>query len=465
MYQLAEEEEVPVSDLRNITYKDEIDSFRALAGEQNADTLKTFLDQICSGVEADIEPILLNPSSDKAHRTAVHNFFKERLKLLVTDTVDGPDASTKCIRVRLNVGRNLKGQRCKKRKDRDDKPYDSRGSANWPESLGKFLRFHLYKENKETQEAIGLIGKMLGVQPRSFGFAGTKDKRSVSTQRVTIFKQRASRLASLNERLIGIKVGDFCHVDEGLTLGQLQGNHFTITLRGVVAESEDIIRASANALGELGFINYFGLQRFGSSSVPTHLIGAALLRGEWKNAVSLILDPRVGDILYMLSFLQRDDIKRVREHYKETGDVEGTLRQLPRHLVAEKAILQCLKRSPENYLQALKAIPRTLRMMYVHSYQSYIWNHAASMRVQKYGIDRVVAGDLVYCKKQTIDKELVENYSECELPNDSNDREDVDAISEIDLPVEKETSVKVLTEEEVVSGMYTIHDVVLPLPG
>jgi len=29
--------------------------------------------------------------------------------------------------------------------------------------------------------------------------------------------------------------------------------------------------------------------------VPTHLIGAALLRGEWKTAVDLILDPREGD--------------------------------------------------------------------------------------------------------------------------------------------------------------------------
>jgi hypothetical protein len=25
-------------------------------------------------------------------------------------------------------------------------------------------RFHLYKENKDTQEALGVIGKMLGVQ-------------------------------------------------------------------------------------------------------------------------------------------------------------------------------------------------------------------------------------------------------------------------------------------------------------
>ncbi|VFQ69189.1 unnamed protein product [Cuscuta campestris] len=220
------------------------------------------------------------------------------MRFLVTDTVDGPDNSSKCIRVRLNVGGNSgRGKNSRKRKDRGEKPYDSRGSDHWPQDLGKFLRFHLYKENKDTQDALGLIAKMLGIQPRSFGFAGTKDKRSVSTQRVTVFKQRANKLAALNEKLIGIKVGDFCYANEGLLLGQLYGNRFTITLRGVIAESDDIIKASAAALGKNGFVNYFGLQRFGSGLVPTHLVGATLLRGEWKAAVNMILDPREGDIL------------------------------------------------------------------------------------------------------------------------------------------------------------------------
>lgn len=38
-------------------------------------------------------------------------------------------------------------------------------------------------------------------------------------------------------------------------------------------------------------------QRFGSGSVPTHHVGAALLKGEWKDAVDMILDPRETDIL------------------------------------------------------------------------------------------------------------------------------------------------------------------------
>ncbi|CAN1285446.1 Pseudouridylate synthase 7 homolog [Linum perenne] len=405
--------------------------------------------------EVDTEGNVVHLTTLNAPPQAVHNFFKEKLKFLVTDTVDGPDASSKCIRVRLNSGGN-DGRSSRKRKDRGGKAFDSRGSSNWPDHLGKFLRFHLYKENKDTQEAIGLIGKMLGVRPRAFGFSGTKDKRSISTQRVTIFKQQASKVAALNDRLIGIKVGDFCHVNEELLLGQLLGNRFTITLRGVVADSEETVKASAESLGKHGFINYFGLQRFGSGSVATHLVGAALFRGEWKSAVGMILDPREGE---------RDAVRKAREYYKETDDVDGTLRQLPRYLTAERAVLQCLKKCPGNHLQALKAIPRTLRMMYVHSYQSYLWNHAASMRFQKYGT-QVVLGDLVYPKDDVKEKETVIATSEIEVePEDVDNCSYLDEASAVELPEKKNFFVKAVTAEDISAGNYAIDDIVLPMPG
>ncbi|KAE9593623.1 putative tRNA pseudouridine(13) synthase [Lupinus albus] len=440
------------SDSTIIDYSSQIESFKSLAGDSGAARLEDLINQINSGDDDSVPPIVLSPDYDKSHRTAIHNFFKENLKFLVTDVVDGPDASSKCIRVR---SKSDKGRNSKKRKERGDKPFDSRGSEDWPENVGKFLRFNLYKENKDTQEALGVIGNMLSVQPRSFGFAGTKDKRAVTTQRVTVYKKQASKLASLNKRLIGIKVGDFCYVNEGLVLGQLWGNRFTITLRGIVSDTEDTIKASADALGKHGFINYFGLQRFGSGSVPTHLIGAALLRGEWEVAVDLILDPRDGDILFI-----------ARKYYKDSDDVEGTLKQLPRFLVAERAVLQSLKKSPGNYQQALKSIPRTLRMMYVHSYQSYLWNHAASMRVQKYGTEQVVLGDLVYSKEIPSGKvmELVEPecVDDCSATNDNNNNED--EVSG-DFHEEKNSNVKVVTSEVLNSGCYTIDDVILPMPG
>ncbi|KAI3687207.1 hypothetical protein L1987_80901 [Smallanthus sonchifolius] len=135
-------------------------------------------------------------------------------------------------------------------------------------------------------------------------------------------------------------------------------------------------------------------------------------------------------------------------------------------MVAEKAILQCLKKSPGNYLQALKAIPRTLRMMYVHSYQSYLWNHAASMRVQKYGTDQVVLGDLVDCNEESCNevKQVDDPKYEEAGCNDSSENNHLD---EADVLAAEGscTLVKVISKEDVASGQYTCTDVVLPLPG
>ncbi|XP_066362055.1 uncharacterized protein [Miscanthus floridulus] len=441
-----------------------LESFRSLCGDADCNALKSLLERVSAGGDSDVSPVILSPDADKAHRSDVHNFFKKTFKFLVTDTVEHSDGVQRCIRVRLGSGagggRGGGGRgRGRKRKNmgssdwRDDRPFDSRGSSNWSDNAGKFLRFHLYKENKDTQEALGVIGKMLGLQPRSFGFAGTKDKRAVTTQQVTVFKVQASRLAALNNRLFGIKVGNFCYVKEGLVLGQLTGNRFAITLRGVTAESEDMIKNAVDGLGKNGFINYYGLQRFGSGSVPTHLVGAALLRGEWKAAVNLILDPREGE---------RDDINEVRKHYKEHGDIDMALRNFPRHLVAERAILQCLKKCPGNHLQALKGIPRTLRMMYVHSYQSYLWNHAASMRVEKYGISQVVEGDLVYNKECPPEESTSVNILETD--DGHTNSIEIDLCSEAQ-PEESIQSVKIVDSGDLLKGIYTFDDVVLPLPG
>ncbi|XP_062187036.1 uncharacterized protein LOC133890601 [Phragmites australis] len=424
-----------------------LESFRLLCGDADRDALRGFLESVAEGGDGDVSPIILSADADKAHRSEVHDFFKRNFKFFITDTVEHSDGIQKCIRVRLGSG--PRGGRGRNRKGvdgsvwRDDRPFDSRGSITWPYHLGKFLRFHLYKENKDTQEALGVIGKMLGVQPRSFGFAGTKDKRAVTTQQVTLFKVHASRLAALNSKLVGIRVGDFSYTKEGLALGQLRGNRFAITLRNVVAGSNDVIKAAVDGLNKNGFINYYGLQRFGSGSIPTHLVGAALLRGEWRHAVSLILGRK--------------------EHYKGHGDIDAALRGIPRHLIVERAILQRLKKYPGNYLQALMAIPRTLRLLYVHSYQSYLWNHAASMRVEKYGISQVVEGDLVYKKGCPLGEATAIDTSDDDDDGHTNSSEM--EISCETLPEEVIQSVKIADSKDLLKAVYTFEDVLLPLPG
>ena len=75
----------------------------------------------------------------------------------------------------------------------------------------------------------------------------------------------------------GVTVGNFSQSATPLRLGDLSGNLFTVVLRAVDGGSAQHASASVSALRDSGFINYFGLQRFGSGSVATHSIGADAL--------------------------------------------------------------------------------------------------------------------------------------------------------------------------------------------
>ncbi|KAK1311323.1 hypothetical protein QJS10_CPA08g00293 [Acorus calamus] len=378
-------------------YSSLVESFQTLAGVADAESLKGLLDQIESaGAENVVRPIVLSADPDKSHRTEVHNFFKKNFKFLITDTVEVPGSDLKCVRVRYSSS-GEKGRGGRKRKDRGEsnKPFDSRGSDDWPDHLGKFLIFTLYKENKDTQEALGLIGKMLGIQ-------------------VTVFKQHAERLAALNKRLIGIKVGDFCYVREGLVLGQLLGNHFTITLRGVVAESDDILKAAADVLSDNKFYCWSPSSR---------------------------------------CLIQRAAIQEAREYYKEVGNIDVTLRKLPRHLVAERAILGHVFIVSE-YLA--EKIPMLFTLFSQERFQVLIMHFK--------GVTKVVLGDLVYSKGSS--QETIAEVVNDDLGVDSIDTCDDSGLSEFsEASIPEERIVKVISAEDLAVGIYTVDDVVLPLPG
>lgn len=104
-------------------------------------------------------------------------------------------------------------------------------------------------------------------------------------------------------------------------------------------------------------------------------------------------------------------------------------------------------------------------MMYVHAYQSYIWNSAVSQRIQRYGCTGPIVGDLVYAEKPTSSEEAVQDGEDGEDANEKAEAVDSEKKSakEDIVAASRVAKVKVLEEQD--SDKYTIHDVVLPLPG
>lgn len=73
-----------------------------------------------------------------------------------------------------------------------------------------------------------------------------------------------------------IKINDFSLRGKEIALGQLYGNRFSVAIRFVNTD-ETIVNERLSLLKQNGFINYYGLQRFGSADIQTHEVGRALL--------------------------------------------------------------------------------------------------------------------------------------------------------------------------------------------
>lgn len=115
-----------------------------------------------------------------------------------------------------------------------------------------------------------------------FTYAGVKDKRAKTTQWFSVRKVEPWKLIVKTKSVRQIKIGNITFKDKPLKLGELIGNRFRIALRNVVG-ADDLITDVINSLNKNGFINYYGLQRFGNDKeVPTYSIGIELMLGNWK---------------------------------------------------------------------------------------------------------------------------------------------------------------------------------------
>lgn len=206
---------------------------------------------------------------------------------------------------------------------------------------GKYAYFRLWKRDYNTVRALQRIAGFLRLKLRDIGFAGTKDKIAVTEQFISI--KNVGKDALINFKDEDIRLEFIGQGDEPISLGDLEGNEFEILVEAD-AEPEKIDM----------IVNYFDEQRFSKNNVE---IGRAIVKGDFKKAVELV-------------------------------DHRETLEYLQLHAT--------------DSVGAIKQIPLKIRQIFVHAYQSWLWNCLVMEYLQckytDFEIRQYSLGELVFPK-------------------------------------------------------------------
>jgi len=238
---------------------------------------------------------------------------------------------------------------------------------------GKFCHFVLQKRGWNTAQALDAIAGCLHISRKRLDCAGTKDRNAITVQLCSAFAVPPQRLLSLKVK--DISINGAWNAGDKVRMGSLLGNRFTITLNFEncgewpdAAKMEERAQKSGYA-----FPNYFGDQRFGSLRRNTHEVGKLLLQGKMEDAAM--------NFLAFTDDREEGAGREARKRLAEEKDFSKALTYFPNYLKYERTMIAHLSVYPKDFVGALRKLPRTTLLMFVHAYQSHLFNEMLRKRV------------------------------------------------------------------------------------
>ncbi|MBR9677861.1 MAG: tRNA pseudouridine(13) synthase TruD [Nanoarchaeota archaeon] len=230
---------------------------------------------------------------------------------------------------------------------------------------GSYVHFTLVKRNWTSAKSLKFIARRLGISFKRMGFAGNKDKRAVTAQRCSAKKVSVNDLKNIRLRDVILK--DFEVKDEPIMIGGLDRNEFTITLRNCEHEGKDLKKKVDEFFEEAqkhGVPNLFGQQRFGGNEE----VGMLIFKQDFEGAVKAILS-------------KNDELKALADK----NDWRQLIKKLHRRLDIELAITNHLVKHPNDYVNAIKKVPKRIFKLFVYAVQSKIFNQTVTEYFSKHG--------------------------------------------------------------------------------
>jgi tRNA pseudouridine13 synthase len=239
-----------------------------------------------------------------------------------------------------------------------------------------FLLCVLVKRNWDTFIALKNVARQLGISSEQISIAGIKDAKAVTAQHITIEHAAIEDAAEVNVRDIEIRpVGYFRDM---LSPYYLLGNNFSIVIKAIKLAASTITKRITATMQELeaagGIPNFFGHQRFGTTRPITHLVGKAIVKGDFEKAALLFLaEPSV---------YEHPESRQARRELQATQNFKQALQGFPKQLRYERLMLAHLVKKPSDFVGAFRRLPVKLQTLFVQAYQSFLFNRFLSERIR-----------------------------------------------------------------------------------
>ncbi|HLC93332.1 MAG TPA: tRNA pseudouridine(13) synthase TruD [archaeon] len=239
----------------------------------------------------------------------------------------------------------------------------------------EYLHVTLEKFNLDTNDALRRVSRALYVSPKRIGYAGMKDRRGITAQRISIWQPEVAKLMAFDSRYVSLSEPEWSN--KKIEIGNLTGNEFEITVREITMEEDELRKTAEQCFSQMlkdGVANYFGEQRFGGNREITHRVGKEFILGNMEKAVMLYLTSA--------SEGEEEEIAVARKNLKESVDFVRASKEFPSKFRYERAILHHLCKYPRDFVGAFQNLPRHLQYMFTHAYQSYLFNLTINERIE-----------------------------------------------------------------------------------
>lgn len=238
------------------------------------------------------------------------------------------------------------------------------GSELGPSLGGMYTHCVLIKSGIDTFTAIKQISQKLKISEKDIGYAGLKDAKAKTYQRISLWCTNISQISSLS--IPNLQLINPIRQKFGIKIGDLSGNFFNIRIKDIQrAPCQSEWNSFIKTLSVSGLLNYYGTQRFGSIRPVLHNIGKFLIQKNYEE----VIHEYIGHI----SPLESQYITQLRKDFLNGLDLKKIFSAFPPKYSIERILLAGLEKewSPK---QIVSRLPLSFLRLSISAYQSYIFN-------------------------------------------------------------------------------------------